>query len=95
MQLEGTISPPVKNPNLRRQGPGQAFEFRIILHDRDGAGAMREAGLLGGEKRLSTNCNGRRYSTGHRRQVADVPVHDPEQGDDGGLVGGDRVGIAH
>jgi len=33
--------------------------------------------------------------TGHRREVADVPVHDAEQRDDRGLVGGDRIEIAH
>ena len=33
--------------------------------------------------------------TRHRRQVADVAVDDAEQRDDGGLVGGDAVEIAH
>jgi hypothetical protein len=33
--------------------------------------------------------------SGHRRQVADVVVHRAEEGDDGGLVGGDRIEIAH
>ena len=31
----------------------------------------------------------------HRRQIADVSVHDAEQRDDGSLVGGDRIEIAH
>jgi hypothetical protein len=31
----------------------------------------------------------------HRRQVADVPIYDTEQRDDRGLVGGDRVEVAH
>ena len=31
----------------------------------------------------------------HRREVADVSVDDAKQRDDGGLVGGDRVEIAH
>jgi hypothetical protein len=34
-----------------------------------------------------------RKNAGHRRQVADVPVDDPEQRDDGGLVGGDGIEI--
>jgi hypothetical protein len=33
--------------------------------------------------------------TGHRRQVADVAVHHPEKRGDGGLVGGNRIEIAH
>jgi hypothetical protein len=33
-------------------------------------------------------------NSGHRRQVTNVPVHHAEQGDDGGLVGGDRIEIA-
>src|ERR1700720_3738565 len=32
---------------------------------------------------------------GHRWQVADILVHHPEQGDDRGLVGRDRIKIAH
>jgi hypothetical protein len=31
----------------------------------------------------------------HRRQVADILVHHPEEGNDGRLVGGDAVEIAH
>ena len=31
----------------------------------------------------------------HRRQIADVSVHDAKQRDDGRLVGGDRVQLAH
>src|SRR4051812_23024671 len=31
----------------------------------------------------------------HRRQVADVAVDNPEQRDDGGLVSGDRIKVAH
>jgi hypothetical protein len=36
-----------------------------------------------------------REYTGHGRQVADVVVHRAEQCDDGGLVGRDRIQIAH
>jgi len=36
-----------------------------------------------------------REDTGHRRQVADIAVDHAEQRDDGGLVGGDAVEIAH
>jgi hypothetical protein len=32
---------------------------------------------------------------GHWRQIADVPVDDSEQRDDGGLVRGDRIEIPH
>ena len=35
-----------------------------------------------------------RKHAGHRRQIADVSVDDPEQRDDGGLIGGDRVEVA-
>ena len=35
-----------------------------------------------------------RKHTGHRRQVADMAVDDPEQRDDGGLIGVDRVEVA-
>jgi hypothetical protein len=31
----------------------------------------------------------------HRLQITDVPVYHPEQGDDRGLVCGDRIEIAH
>jgi hypothetical protein len=34
-------------------------------------------------------------TAGHRRQVADVVVDRPEEGDDRSLVGGDRIKIAH
>ena len=30
----------------------------------------------------------------HRRQITDVPVDHPEQGDDRGLVRGDRIALA-
>lgn len=33
--------------------------------------------------------------SGHRRQIADVPIHDAEKSGDGGLIGGDAVEIAH
>jgi len=36
-----------------------------------------------------------RKHAGHRRQVADVAVDHAKQRDDGGLVGGDAVEIAH
>jgi len=36
-----------------------------------------------------------REYAGHRRQAADVAVDHAEQRDDGGLVGGDAVEIAH
>ena len=36
-----------------------------------------------------------REDAGHRRRVANVSIDDPEQRDDGGLVGGDRIRIAH
>ena len=32
---------------------------------------------------------------GHRRQTADIPVDHSEERDDGGLVDGDRIEIAH
>ena len=31
----------------------------------------------------------------HRREIADVAVHYAEKYDDGGLVGGDRIEVAH
>jgi hypothetical protein len=36
-----------------------------------------------------------RKHAGHRRQVADVAVDDAKQRDDGGLVGGDGIQVAH
>jgi hypothetical protein len=36
-----------------------------------------------------------RRHAGHRRQVADIAVDDAEQRDDGGLICGDAVEIAH
>ena len=36
-----------------------------------------------------------RKHAGHRRQVADVAVDHAKQRDDGGLVGGDGIQVAH
>src|SRR5712664_586644 len=36
-----------------------------------------------------------RKNAGHRRQVADVPVHAPKESGDGGLISGDAVKITH
>ena len=47
--------------------------------------------LFHGARRVAADCDGK----APRREVADVPVDHAEQRDNGSLVGGDRVEIAH
>jgi hypothetical protein len=64
---------------------GRAFEAVAAFLNASSAAQCRSVGVADHGRRVI------RKDTWHRRQIADIPVDDPEKRDDGGLVGGDRI----
>jgi hypothetical protein len=76
------------------------FELRGAFLGRFHQGVLRRWHAPARGRKLAAVCAGThdrrlvvRKHAGHRREIADVPIDDPKQRDDGGLVGRDRVEV--